>query len=150
MQGFKVKKLDFNAKFPTRATAGSAGYDLYTYTSGKIEPRNYAIVDTKISIKLPINTCGLIWPRSGLSAKYGIETGAGVIDNDYTGEVKVILHNHSDKLFTYEQGMRIAQLLITPIVTPNIEIFSDTDDSKEEKEEENTRQDGGFGSTGLY
>jgi dUTP pyrophosphatase len=175
-----IKKLACNAIIPTRATSGSAGYDLYAYTSGEIKARSRMIVDTKITMFFPKNHCGLIWPRSGLSAKHGIETGAGVIDSDYTGEIKVILHNHSDVVFKYESGMRIAQILIQNVVelkeidtpelkeidTPELKEIdtplndlsrsvcvvdnSDTDDETTIHETFYERNSKGFGSSGLF
>jgi dUTP pyrophosphatase len=137
-----IKKLEPDAKLPTRATSGSAGYDLYSYDDGKISPGCQVLVSTKIAMKIPADYCGLIWPRSGLSVKHGIETGAGVIDSDYRKDVGVVLHNLSNTTFNYTKGMRIAQLLITPILTPDI-VCEDTDDF------DNTNR-GGYGSTGTY
>lgn len=137
-----VKKLVECAKLPTRGTVHSAGYDLYSNTSGVIEPRCRCLVSTGISIQIPDGHCGLIWPRSGLSVKYGIETGAGVIDSDYTGDIGVILHNFSDEPFTFEKHMRIAQIVITPIITPPL---IETHELKESK-----RGINGYGSTGLF
>jgi deoxyuridine 5'-triphosphate nucleotidohydrolase len=170
-----VKKLSDEATIPTRATGGSAGYDLYAHSSGEIKARTHGIVDTKIAMLIPKNNCGLIWPRSGFSAKHGIETGAGVIDSDYTGEIKVILHNHSDTIFKYEQGMRIAQILIQPVTTPELKCESGTskhapvndlcdsiyhsnidsniyssDYESNIPESLNTRNSKGFGSSGLF
>ena len=179
MSYLTIKKLADGATIPTRATSGSAGYDLYAYDSGEIKARTHEIVDTKITMFIPKNHCGLIWPRSGFSAKHGIETGAGVIDSDYTGEIKVILHNHSDMVFKYEQGMRIAQILIQPVATPELKEITkkeveislnelchsictsnlntnatDSDSSSGDEsnmpEPLNMRNDKGFGSSGLF
>jgi dUTP pyrophosphatase len=137
-----IKKLEPDAKLPTRATSGSAGYDLYSYDDGKISPGCQVLVSTKIAMKIPDGYCGLIWSRSGLSVKHGIETGAGVIDSDYRKDVGVVLHNLSNTTFNYTKGMRIAQLLITPILTPNI-VCEDPDEFDDTKR-------GGYGSTGTY
>jgi dUTP pyrophosphatase len=139
---FAIKKLEPDAKLPTRATPGSAGYDLYSYDDGMISPGCQVLVSTKIAMKIPDGYCGLIWPRSGLSVRHGIETGAGVIDSDYRKDVGVVLHNLSNTSFNYTKGMRIAQLLITPILTPNI-VCEDTDEFDDTKR-------GGYGSTGTY
>lgn len=141
----KIKKLAVDAQIPTKGTPASAGYDLYSYEEGVILPQSQLIVATKISMEIPHGHCGLIWPRSGLSAKNGIETGAGVIDQDYSGEIKVILHNHSKVPFEYKKGMRIAQILIIPVASPNVEVIEDDKQHTESK-----RGDGGFGSTGLF
>ena len=133
------------ACLPVIKTSGSAGYDLCACESGKILPKKRKLVSTGLTIKIPTGYCGQIWSRSGLSVKYGIETGAGIIDSDYNGIIHFVLHNHSDTVFKYTSGMRIAQLLIIPVATPpvveyNIETF---------KPIIGTRQ-GGFGSTGMY
>lgn len=141
MTSIPVKKLEPDAILPTRATAGSAGYDLYSYQDGILLSGCQVLISTKIAMEIPNGYCGLIWPRSGLSVKKGIETGAGVIDSDYRGEVCVVLHNHSNETFIFKKGMRIAQLLITPIATPIILEIDSLNESK--------RGDGGFGSTGL-
>ena len=142
MNSFPIKKLESDAKLPTRATSGSAGYDLYSYCSGVIEPGCRKLVSTKIAMKIPDGFCGLIWPRSGLSVKNGIETGAGVIDSDYKKEIGVILHNLSDTPFKYSKGMRVAQIIITPIITPKVcEVFDDNFDDTNR---------GGYGSTGTH
>jgi len=140
----KIKKLEDDALIPTKGTADSAGYDLYSYDNGVILPFEQSLIGTKISMQIPENFCGLIWSRSGLSSKYGIETGAGVIDCDYTGEIKIILHNYSSKKFYYTKGMRIAQIIITPYISPKIIILNNEDTHPESK-----RGNGGFGSTGI-
>jgi len=148
-----VKKLVNDAIIPKRATEGSAGYDLYSYEDGTIDSLSQQMISTKISMNIPEQHCGLIWSRSGLSARSGIETGAGVIDSDYRGEIKVILHNHSDKKFCYKKGMRIAQMLIMPVITPKlVENNEQKDEQKAEQknEKKNEREDKGFGSSGLY
>lgn len=85
---------------------------------------------------------GRVAPRSGLAAKHSIDTGAGVIDADYRGEVKVILFNFSDTDFAIKEGDRIAQLVIERIYTPDVVVV--------EKLETSVRGAGGFGSTGGF
>lgn len=77
-----------------------------------IPARGKALVDTDISIALPVNTYGRVAPRSGLAAKHSIDTGAGVIDADYRGQVKVLLFNFSDVDFKVDVGERVAQLIV--------------------------------------
>ena len=140
--------LNNDAVCPTRATKASAGFDLYSSRCGEIPPHTRALVETSISMDIPSGFCGLIWPRSGLSVRCGIETGAGVIDADYKGEVKVVLHNFSTETFKYDKHMRIAQILIMPVITPEPTIgkrFTITLD-----DEKDTRGSGGFGSSGLF
>ena len=98
------------------------------------------IVNTGIAATIPIGTYGRIAPRSGLAVKHGIQTGAGVIDPDYTGELKVILFNQGSEKFEIKQGDRIAQLILEKCETPLIEEVTDIEDT-----ERGTR---GFGSSG--
>jgi dUTP pyrophosphatase len=144
METLRVVKLDPTAKLPTRGSDESAGYDLYSLTYASILPRSHAVVSTGIAISMPnipgFKTVGLIKSRSGFSAKKGMEHGAGVIDADYTGPIGVVLHNHSNEEIKLEKHTRIAQLLIMPVVTPDVE---------EVKAIEKTERGcGGFGSTG--
>jgi dUTP pyrophosphatase len=136
-----VQLLDQNATVPSRATEGSAGYDLSALESGYIEPMGRAVLRTGISIELPPGTYGRVAPRSGLSVKHGIHVGAGVIDRDYRGEVCVLLYNLGSHRFEYSAGDRIAQLIVEKIHTPIVIVKDQLDDTK--------RGAGGFGSTGL-
>ncbi|KAI1461911.1 dUTP pyrophosphatase [Annulohypoxylon moriforme] len=136
-----IKKLSPNAKLPTRGSAFSAGYDLYAAQPTSIPARGKALVETDISIAVPANTYGRIAPRSGLAAKHFIDTGAGVIDADYRGPVKVLLFNHSDADFAIAEGDRVAQLVVERIYTPEVVEVQEL--------EESVRGAGGFGSTGT-
>jgi dUTP pyrophosphatase len=152
-----VRKLADDAKLPTRATEYDAGYDLYAQCGGTIESRDRAIVGTGISIRMPdtvmsfyspdtesfdCKVYGSIRSRSGLSAKYGVEVGAGVIDFAYDKEVCVILHNHGREPFVYNKGDRIAQLVLEMHTTPSVvEVF-------EFDPLDNNSRVGGFGSSG--
>lgn len=129
------------AKLPCVKTNGSAGFDLYSIEDGIVEGRARALVKTGVVISIPTGYCGQIWSRSGLSVKYGIETGAGIIDSDYTGELGVVLHNLTNDEFHYEKNTRIAQLLIVPVLTPEL-VYVDSIS-------ENDDRTGGFGSTGM-
>jgi dUTP pyrophosphatase len=135
-----VTLLSFDAKLPTRATVGSAGYDLYSPESGTILPMQRVVIPLHISIQLPVGTYGQIAPRSGLAVKYGIQVGAGVIDEDYRGNVGVVLFNVSDKPFVYQKGDRVAQLIVKSYESPTIQQVDQLDESK--------RGSGGFGSSG--
>lgn len=97
-------------------------------------------VPTGISITVPIYCYARIAPRSGLTFKYGIQVGAGVIDSDYTGEIKVILFNHGENDFIIKTGDRIAQLIFEKIVTNELQ--------EVEELVQTDRGSGGFGSTG--
>ena len=115
------KKIKFiltheNAGPPQKGTSKSAGYDLRSIEKCVISARSHLAIKTGLKIELPANTYGRIASRSGLSFKHGIEVGAGVIDEDYTNELMIILHNHSDIDFKVEVGDRIAQIIVEPVV----------------------------------
>ena len=135
-----ITLLSSDAKLPTRATVGSAGYDLYSPDSGTIQPMERLLIPLHISIQLPVGTYGQIAPRSGLALKYGIQVGAGVIDEDYRGNVGVLLFNVSDKPFEFKKGDRVAQLIVKSYKSPEIKQVEQLDESN--------RGDGGFGSSG--
>lgn len=141
---FKIKRLRENAVIPKRATEHSAGYDLCACVDSDITiaPGETKLIPTGIAAALPEGSVGLIYARSGLGIKHGIipANAVGVIDSDYRGEIAVGLYNHSDKPYTLSPNDRIAQLVITPIFTPEITEVSELDDT--------VRGEGGFGSTG--
>ncbi|RAH70765.1 DUTPase Dut [Aspergillus aculeatinus CBS 121060] len=136
-----VQKLTPSGRAPTRGSAFAAGYDLYSAKDTVIPSKGKALVDTGIAIAVPEGTYGRIAPRSGLASKHFIDTGAGVIDADYRGEVKVLLFNFSDVDFEIKEGDRVAQLVLERIYTPEVTVV--------EKLEESVRGAGGFGSTGT-
>jgi len=108
-----VTKLFQNSQIPVRATDGSAGYDLFSIDNYIVPPGRRVVVSTGVSVKLPPGTYGRIAPRSGLAVKHGLDTLAGVIDPDYTGEVKVVLQNlDPDRSFVIRPGYCIAQLIL--------------------------------------
>ncbi|KAF2270378.1 dUTP diphosphatase [Lojkania enalia] len=141
-QQLQVQLLSDLAKAPTKGSAFAAGHDLYSARDVVIPARGRARVDTDISIAVPAGTYGRVAPRSGLAAKHGIDTMAGVIDADYRGQVGVILANLSDTDFDVKVGDRIAQLIVEKIVMPEVLVV--------EKLEESVRGAGGFGSTGGF
>lgn len=108
----QVKLLSETAKAPSRGSAHAAGYDLYASKEAIIPARGKVLVDTDISIAVPAGTYGRVAPRSGLASKHSIDTGAGVIDADYRGPVKVLLFNFSDVDFKVAVGERVAQLIV--------------------------------------
>jgi dUTP pyrophosphatase len=136
-----VQKLHQESKLPTRGSSGAAGYDLYSSEDTMIYPHGQCMVATGISIKVPSGTYGRVAPRSGLAVKFGIDVLAGVIDEDYRGEVKVILINHGDASFPIARGDRIAQLVLEQIQTPDVQHVVSLDETE--------RGEGGFGSTGV-
>ena len=137
----KVQLRSLTAKAPTKGSLSAAGYDLYASQETVIKARGQGLVSTDVSFTVPVGTYGRIAPRSGLAVKNGISTGAGVVDRDYTGEVKVVLFNHSEKDFEVKVGDRVAQLILEKIV-------EDAEVVVVESLEESARGAGGFGSTG--
>lgn len=110
----KVKLLTDKATLPTRSSPGAAGLDLYAAEQKVIQPGSRELVETDISVSIPVDHVGLIWPRSGLAVKNGMDILAGVIDCDYRGAIAVAMINHGFQHFIVEQGDRIAQLVIQP------------------------------------
>ncbi len=142
----KIKKLNENAVIPAMATPGSAGMDLRACIESDviINPGERALIPTGLAIALESNAyVAYIYARSGLAVKSGITLAncVGVIDSDYRGELKVGLVNISDKPFTVSNGERIAQLVISPVIVPEIALVSELDETE--------RAQGGFGSTGI-
>lgn len=136
----KVKKLDAQAKLPTRATLGDAGLDLYSTQEVVIRSGERLMVGTGIAMEIPIGYAGLVWDKSGLAAKKGLKVMGGVIDAGYRGEVRVVLTNLGDATHTIAVGDKIAQLLIQKVGFPEVTEVSELSDSE--------RGEGGFGSTG--
>ena len=137
----KIKLLTDTAIAPTYATDGSAGMDLYADGDYVIPcASDFIVVSTGISVEIDADKAGLVWPRSGLAAKFGIDTGAGVIDPDYRGEIKVLLFNHGVENYVVKRGDRIAQLLIVPCYRPKTEVVDNLDETE--------RGENGFGSSG--
>ncbi|NWW05064.1 DUT protein, partial [Oreocharis arfaki] len=136
----RFTKLSDNAFAPSRGSARAAGYDLYSAYDCVIPPMEKAVVKTDIQIALPSGCYGRVAPRSGLAAKHFIDVGAGVIDEDYRGNVGVVLFNFGKETFEVKKGDRIAQLICERIYYPELEEVEALDDTE--------RGEGGFGSTG--
>jgi dUTP pyrophosphatase len=116
-----VTKLLPTAIIPVRATGGAAGYDLFSTDNYVVLPGRRVVISTGISVQLPPGTYGRIAPRSGLAVKHGLDTLAGVIDPDYTGEVKVVLQNlDTQQPFVIRPGYRIAQLILENFTTAEV------------------------------
>ncbi|XP_059769332.1 deoxyuridine 5'-triphosphate nucleotidohydrolase, mitochondrial isoform X2 [Balaenoptera ricei] len=133
-------RLSEHATAPTRGSERAAGYDLYSAYDYTVPPMEKALVKTDIQIALPSGCYGRVAPRSGLAAKHFIDVGAGVIDEDYRGNVGVVLFNFGKEKFEVKKGDRIAQLICERIFYPEIEEVQVLDDTE--------RGSGGFGSTG--
>lgn len=136
-----ITKLSQFATIPKRGSIGAAGYDLSSAENTVVPARGKAIVKTDISIACPPGTYGRIAPRSGLAVKHFIDVGAGVIDEDYRGNVGVVLFNHSDQNFNVKIGDRIAQLIIEVISIPEVVEMDTLPDT--------VRGSNGYGSTGF-
>jgi dUTP pyrophosphatase len=136
----KVKKIEERAIVPTRSNSDDAGWDLYSITTRPIAPSQRVTIRTGISLQIPEEYVGLIWPRSGMSVKNGIDVLAGVVDSGYRGEIKVCLLNTSREWMDIKEGDRIAQILFQEVPhfqLQEVEILQNSD-----------RGQGGFGSTG--
>lgn len=119
----KVTKLVPHATVPSRATPLSAGYDLYSAEGYVILPQHRVVVSTGIQVALPDGVYGRIAPRSGLAVKHGLDVGAGVVDPDYNGELKVVLFNHDPKqTFIIRPGYRIAQLILENYTIADVDV----------------------------
>ena len=136
----QVKKINPEAQLPNRAYPHTAGYDLASAIDISIPAHGKALVSTGLSLSIPSGHYGRIAPRSGLASKYFIDVGAGVIDPDYRGEVKVLLFNFGNEDFQVKKGERIAQLILEKISTLEIEVVEELDDT--------VRGSAGFGSSG--
>jgi dUTP pyrophosphatase len=138
----KVKKLAPEAIIPTKANKTDAGYDLYALEDVEIPAVNHKLIKTGISMAIPAGYVGLIWPRSGLAYKNGLDVFAGVIDAGYRGDVGVILYNSRvTDHYQVKKGDRIAQIVFQKIKGFNLIEVDDLDESQ--------RGEGGFGSSGV-
>lgn len=138
----KIKKLDPKAVIPTRGSDAAAGVDFHAPKALVIHPNSNGVVSTGLAVEIPDGYFGAIFARSGMATRKGLRPAncVGVIDSDYRGEIKVVLHNDSDIIRPVQEGDRIAQLVILPyepIEFDEVDELNDTD-----------RGIGGFGSTG--
>ena len=144
MKPIRVKKLHPNAVIPTYGSAEAAGADLYACLeeSVTIQPGEIFWVPTGIALEVPKGCAGLVYARSSMGTKRGLAPAnkVGVVDSDYRGEIRVVLLNHGQQEQIVQSGERIAQLIITPVLTP---AYAETEDLTE-----TDRGAGGFGSTG--
>ena len=137
----KVKKLKEEAVLPSYAHKGDAGMDLFSCEDVVLYPGEKKTVGTGLAISFPEGYVALIWDKSG-EAVEGITTLGGVIEHTYRGEYKVIMLNTGKNPYKIKKAQKIAQLLIQPIMTADVEEVSELGESK--------RGEGAFGSTGLY
>lgn len=134
-------KLDPDAIMPQRAHSADAGYDLFSREDAVIYPNAGGIFDTGVHVAIPEGYVGFLKSKSGLNVKHSIQS-EGVIDSGYTGSINVKLFNHGSKAIEIKKGQKISQLVLLPIITPELELV--------DRLEETERGDGGFGSTGKF
>ena len=144
MEAIRVRKLKERAILPTYGSTEAAGADLYACLDEPVTilPGASVFVPTGLAMEIPRGYAGLIYARSGLACKRGLAPAnkVGVVDSDYRGEFMIVLHNHGSEPQVIDHGERIAQLVVTPVITPGfieVDSLSDT-----------VRSAGGFGSTG--
>lgn len=132
-------KLDPGAYMPERAHEADAGYDLRSPVKTRVYAGEAVVIDTGVHVQIPRGYVGMLKSKSGLNVNHDI-VGEGVIDSGYTGSIRVKLYNHGTESYMIEVGDKISQIVILPIITPELELV----DVLEETE----RGNGGFGSTG--
>ena len=138
----EIRLLHPDAVPPIRTRGGDAGYDLRATERVSIPQDGRRLVGTGVAIALPPGVAGLVTPRSGLAIEHGLTllNAPGLIDPNYRGEIKVILHNTSERRYTVEVGDRVAQLLLVPYWAPDLEVTDELPASE--------RGTNGFGSSG--
>lgn len=134
----KVKKLNQNAKLPMRAHPTDSGADMFALQKTVLPPHQITKVQTGIAVELPEGTSGCVWGKSSVESK-GIKVMAGLIDCTYRGEVLICMYNLTDEPFIFEEGQKVAQLVVLPTLYPSFIEGNIT---------ETERGTGGFGSTG--
>lgn len=145
MEKIKIKKINKEAKIPTHGSEYSAGYDLYACipTETIVKPFSTLEVGTGLAIALPEGTFGAIYARSGLATREHLRPAncVGIIDSDYRGEIKIIIHNDSEEIQKITPGERVAQLVLQKYIPMSFQEVDELD--------ETARGEGGFGSTGM-
>ena len=136
----RIKKLHDDVQVPSYGRPGDAGMDIHAREDKTLMPSEQHIFKTGFSLAIPEGYVSLVWDRSGMAAKNGVKVMGGVLDHTYRGEVGVVLINLTQKPYGVKKGDRIAQLLIQPICTVEVEVVDDL--------EQTHRGEGGFGSSG--
>lgn len=132
-------KLDKGAYMPERAHAMDAGYDLRTPTREVLHPHSSITIDTGVHVEIPAGHVGMLKSKSGLNVYHNI-TGTGTIDAGYTGSIVAKLYNHGSAPYVFQRGDKIIQLVVMPIITPELELVEELEDTE--------RGSNGFGSSG--
>lgn len=133
--------LDEGSFMPVRAHSMDAGLDLFAREDKVIFPQQSKTFDTGVHIEIPVGYVGFLKSKSGLNRTLGV-LSEGVVDAGYTGSIHVTLYNHGSGMVKIQRGQKISQLVLLPIITPELELV----DSLAETE----RGDGGFGSSGAF
>lgn len=146
MLELKVKRVgEVETPLPSYQTAGAAGLDLHAAIAGKVtlEPGSRELIPTGYAVALPAGHEGHVRPRSGLALNHGITVlnTPGTIDEDYRGEIGVVLINHGKEPYVVEPGARIAQLIVSPVTRVSVQLSEELSATE--------RGDGGYGSTGA-
>lgn len=134
-------KLDKGAVMPNRAHPNDAGLDLFAAEDVRIWPHSWKAIETGVHVAIPEGYVGLLTSKSGLMRSKGL-TCRGTIDSGYTGTIQAIIFNHSDVHVQIPKGNKVTQLVILPIITPEVELVDFLDETE--------RGNGGFGSTGAF
>lgn len=138
--GVVLPQRDVDVKLP-RKDKGNNGWDLFSIEDVELLPGEIGLINTGLVCNFPDNIYGLIWPRSGLAVKNGIDVMAGLIDSSYRGEIKVALINHSNETVVLPAGSKIAQMIIQREVEVEFDFVNTIDTT--------SRGDKGFGSSGV-
>lgn len=136
-----VEKLNSEATLPSLSYKGDAGFNLFSVEELVLNPGEKAAVKTGLKLAIPAGYAGFVWDKSGLAVKNHIKTMAGVIDSNYRGELLVVLTNLGKEPYHIEKGIKIAQLIIHKVETPEIKETVIADETE--------RGGKGFGSSGL-
>jgi len=137
----QIQKLDPEARIPLFSYKGDAGMDIFSIEELDIAPGEKVSIRTGLRLAIPKGHAGFVWDKSGLAVKHHLKTMAGVIDSNYRGEFLVVLTNLGKEIYHVEKGSKIAQLIISPIASLEIE--------ESEISDETERGQGGFGSSGI-
>ena len=138
----QIQRIHPDAKLPSYAYEGDAGMDLYSVEDTTIAPGEKVLVATGLKLAVPSGYGGFVWDKSGIATKHHIKTMAGVLDSNYRGELKVALTNLGAEPYDVKIGEKVAQLVIKPVATPEIE-------EVDEIEANDVRGEKGFGSSGM-
>lgn len=136
-----IKKLHPDAIIPKFALPGDAGMDLYASETITLQPGERGLIPTGLAMAIPKGHVGLIWDKGGPPLKTGLHTLAGVVDENFRGELKILAINHGNESIVLEKKKKVAQLLIQPVAQIPVEEVTELD--------ETIRGSGAFGSTGL-